>query len=189
MTFCDSLEVTTLLGTVQGVDWFGHRVLLCNGASVPHDTLLSATGAPISATTNCPSAPVLKTPPGHDVDCRGSCSLLNRPRASDSEDRRALLAFCIIGGTATGVELTGIIADCLEDTAGRFQQHRHPQDAGDLGRAGTPRAASLSPEALEHAPGGLKRLGAEVRYGVPVTLCDDNGVHIGDEFLPTRAVI
>ncbi|TIT12456.1 MAG: NAD(P)/FAD-dependent oxidoreductase, partial [Mesorhizobium sp.] len=38
-------DVTTLLGTVTGVDRAGKRVLLQDGSSVPYDTLVLATGA------------------------------------------------------------------------------------------------------------------------------------------------
>src|SRR5688572_11075323 len=38
-------DVTSLLGTVAGVDAAGKRVLLEDGGSVPYDTLVLATGA------------------------------------------------------------------------------------------------------------------------------------------------
>src|ERR1700758_3149581 len=41
----DRPEVTTLFATVSGVDTEGRRVLFEDGASVPYDTLVLATGA------------------------------------------------------------------------------------------------------------------------------------------------
>ena len=187
-------EVTTLLGQVRGVDRFGRRVLLRDGASVPYDTLVLATGARHAYFGHDewePSAPGLKTLEDATTIRRRILLAFERAeRASDPEDRRALMTFCVIGGGPTGVELTGIIAELAQKTLPReFRNIDTRETRVILVEAGPRVLPTFPPKLSEYATRALKRLGAEVRCGVPVTACDDSGVRIGDEFLPARTVI
>ena len=187
-------EVTTLLGQVRDVDRFGRRVLLRDGASVPYDTLVLATGARHAYFGHDewePSAPGLKTlEDATTIRRRLLLAFEHAERANDPEDRRALMTFCVIGGGPTGVELTGIIAELAQKTLPReFRNIDTRETRVILVEAGPRVLPAFSPKLSEYATGALKRLGAEVRCGVPVTACDDSGVRIGDEFLPARTVI
>ena len=100
------------------------------------------------------------------------------------------MTFCVIGGGPTGVELTGIIAELAQKTLPReFRNIDTRETRVILVEAGPRVLPAFSPKLSEYATRALKRLGAEVRCGVPVTACDDSGVRIGEEFLPARTVI
>ena len=187
-------EVTTLLGQTRGVDRIGRRVLLRDGTSVPYDTLVLATGARHAYFGHDewePSAPGLKTLEDATTIRRRILLAFERAeKASDPQDRRALMTFCVIGGGPTGVELTGIIAELAQKTLPReFRNIDTRETRVILVEAGPRVLPTFPPKLSEYATRALMRLGAEVRCGVPVTACDDSGVRIGDEFLPARTVI
>src|SRR5690606_20615032 len=108
-------DVTTLLGTVVGLDTEGKRVLLEDGGSVPYDTLVLATGARHAYFGHDewePFAPGLKTLEDATTIRRRILLAFERAeRETDPEKRRALMTFVIIGGGPTGVELAGTIAE------------------------------------------------------------------------------
>ena len=187
-------EVTTLLGRVSGVDRDGRSVLLTDGGRVPYDTLVLATGARHAYFGHDewePSAPGLKTlEDATTIRRRLLLAFEQAERATDPDERRALMTFCVIGGGPTGVELTGIIAELAQNTLPReFRAIDTRQSRVILVEAG-PRVLPVFPEKLSaYAAGALGRLGAEVRCGAPVTACDDSGIRIGDEVVPARTVI
>ena len=192
--FRDRPEVTTLLGQVQGIDRAGRRVLLRDGLAVPFDTLVLATGARHAYFGHDewePSAPGLKTL--EDATTIRRRILLAFERAEleeDPEARRALMTFCVIGGGPTGVELTGIIAELAQKTLPREFRNIDTHDARViLVEAGERVLPVFPPKLSAYATRALGRLGAEVRCGIPVTACDDDGIRIGAAFVPARTVI
>ena len=119
-------DVTTLLGTVTGVDRAGKRVLLADGAAVAYDTLVLATGARHAYFGHDewePFAPGLKTlEDATTIRRRILLAFEKAERETDPEKRRALMTLVIIGGGPTGVELAGTIAELARDTlAGEFR--------------------------------------------------------------------
>src|SRR5258708_22531843 len=107
-------EVTTLLGTVTGVDSSNRKGRIEDGGSVDYDTLVLATGARHAYFGHDewePYAPGLKTL--EDATTIRRRVLLSFERAeceTDPARRAALLTFVIVGGGPTGVELSGAIA-------------------------------------------------------------------------------
>ena len=192
--FRDRPEVTTLLGTVEGVDRAERRVLLHEGGSVPYDTLVLATGARHAYFGHDewePNAPGLKTLEDATTIRRRLLLAFERAeRESDPEARRALMTFCVIGGGPTGVELTGIIAELAQNTLPReFRNIDTRETKVVLVEAGPRVLPAFSPELSDYATKALARLGAEVRCGAPVTACDEAGIRIGETFVPARTVI
>lgn len=108
-------DVTTLLGTVTGVDAAARRVLLDDGQTLPYDTLVLATGAGHAYFGHDewePFAPGLKTLEDATTLRRRILTAFERAeRESDPVKRAALLTFVIIGAGPTGVELAGTIAE------------------------------------------------------------------------------
>src|SRR3984957_13021048 len=108
-------EVTTLLGTVTGVDPQNRCVNLEDGATVPFDTLVFATGARHAYFGHDAweqFAPGLKTlEDATSIRRRILLSLERAERETDPARRAALLTFVIVGGGPTGVELAGAIAE------------------------------------------------------------------------------
>ena len=187
-------EVTTLLAEVEGVDTAARRVLPREGEPIPYDTLVLATGARHAYFGHDewePSAPGLKTLEDATTIRRRLLLAFERAESeSDPAAREALMTFCVIGGGPTGVELTGIIAELAQKTLPReFRNIDTRQAKVILVEAGPRVLPVFPPELSDYATRALTKLGAEVRRGTPVTACDDDGIRIGETFVPSRTVI
>ncbi len=187
-------DVTTLLGTVDGVDRDGRRVLLSDGDAVPYDTLVIATGARHAYFGHDewePDAPGLKTI--EDATRIRRHILLAFERAElepDASKRAAFLTFVVIGAGPTGVELAGTIADLARDTLkGEFRRIDPGAARVVLVEAGPRVLANFRDELSDYACRALEKLGVEVRLGQPVTAVDGEGVTIDGERLAARTVI
>src|SRR5690606_15355128 len=105
---------------VTGIDRQARLVHLDDGAEVPFDSLIIATGATHAYFGNddwAKHAPGLKTL--EDATAMRRRLLLAFERAErepDPERRQALLTFVIVGGGATGVELAGAIIELARVT-------------------------------------------------------------------------
>jgi NADH dehydrogenase len=108
----------------------------------------------------------------------------------DTDERRRLLTFVIIGGGPTGVELAGALAELAKMALARDFRHIDPKTARIiLIEAGPRLLAAFPPRLSDVAAKALQRLGVEVRLGSAVTGCDKGGVNLGDERLESRTVI
>ena len=187
-------DVTTLLGTVVGLDTEGKRVLLEDGGSVPYDTLVLATGARHAYFGHDewePFAPGLKTLEDATTIRRRILLAFERAeRETDPEKRRALMTFVIIGGGPTGVELAGTIAELAHDTlSGEFRNIDPGTARVVLIEAGERILAGFKPELSAYAGKALERLGVTVELGRAVTECTADGVTFGGETMPAGAII
>ena len=187
-------DVTTLLGTVAGLDTQGKRVLLEDGGAVGYDTLVLATGARHAYFGHDewePFAPGLKTLEDATTLRRRILLAFERAeREADPDRRRALMTFAIIGGGPTGVELAGTIAELAHDTlAGEFRNIDPGEARVVLIEAGERLLAGFKPELSAYAKKALERLGVTVELGRAVTKCTAEGVTFGGENLPAGAVI
>lgn len=187
-------DVTTLLGTVVGIDKTGRRVLLADGGTVPYDTLVLATGARHSYFGHDewePFAPGLKTLEDATTIRRRILLAFERAeREPDAAKRTALLTFVIIGAGPTGVELAGTIADLARDTlTGEFRRIDPSETRVVLVEAGPRVLANFRTELSRYAQRALERLGVEVLVGRPVTAVDADGVAIDGERFPARTVL
>src|SRR5580692_12036479 len=178
-------EVTTLLGTVTGVDPQNSRVQLQDGGAVDFDTLVLATGARHAYFGHDewePFAPGLKTL--EDATSIRRRVLLSLERAEREEDpirRAALLTFVIVGGGPTGVELAGAIVELVyQNLVGEFRRIDTRQARVLLIEAGPRLLPAFAPPLSDYAHRALLRLGVEVRLGSAVTDCNAQGVRIGD---------
>ncbi|GLS28540.1 NADH dehydrogenase [Mesorhizobium albiziae] len=187
-------DVTTLLGTVAGVDAAAKKVLLEDGAAVSYDTLVLATGARHAYFGHDewePYAPGLKTlEDATTIRRRLLLAFEQAERETDLQKRRALLTFVIIGAGPTGVELAGTIAELARDTLrGDFRHIDTSQARVVLIEAGERVLAGFVPELSDYARNALERLGVEVELGQPVSQCDADGVIYGDRRLPAKTII
>lgn len=192
--FKDRKEVTTLLGTVTGVDTGRRLVRLEDGTDISYDMLVLATGARHAYFGNDQweaLAPGLKALEDATTIRRRLLLAFERAeRETDEAKRQALLTFAIVGGGPTGVELAGIIAELAKQTIRpEFRNIDTRQTRVMLLEAG-PRILSAFPEDLsDYALNALKKLGVDVRLGIPVRDITAEGVTIGDEFVPCRTAI
>ncbi|MGI6852448.1 NAD(P)/FAD-dependent oxidoreductase [Mesorhizobium sp. 1B3] len=187
-------EVTTLLGTVTGVDVAKKRVLLEDGGSLAYDALVLATGARHAYFGHDewePFAPGLKTLEDATTIRRRILSAFElAEREDDPARRQALLTLVIIGGGPTGVELAGTIAELARETlVGEFRRIDTRQARVVLIEAGDRLLPNFRPTLSAYAKAALEKLGVTVELGSAVTGCDGEGVVFGDRRLHARTII
>lgn len=107
----------------------------------------------------------------------------------DDERRRAALTFVIVGGGPTGVELAGAIKEVASHTIPEDFKYIDTKTARVVLLQGDKRllpayTEDLSAKAKKH----LEDMGVEVRLGAHVTNVTEDGVYVGEEFLPVRTV-
>ncbi|MDW9417155.1 NAD(P)/FAD-dependent oxidoreductase [Sinorhizobium meliloti] len=190
----DRQEVTTLLGEVAGVDTIAKEVTLAHGQSVPYDTLVLATGATHAYFGHdewAAVAPGLKTLEDATTIRRRVLIAFEQAEVEEDPARRdALLTFTIIGAGPTGVELAGIIAEMAHRTLpGEFRRIDTRLARVVLVEAGPRILPAFSEELSAYASRELEKLGVEVLTGTPVTDCTDEGVTIGESFVPSRTLV
>ncbi|MBT9372831.1 NAD(P)/FAD-dependent oxidoreductase [Rhizobium sp. CSW-27] len=192
--FRDRPEVETLLGEVVGVDREACCVVLEDGARVPYDTLVLATGsrhAYFGKDQWEPFAPGLKTLEDATTIRRRMLLAFERAeREPDPEVRDALLTFAIVGAGPTGVELAGTIAELAHHTLPReFRRIDTRTSRILLVEAGARVLPAFSEGLSAYARTALERLGVEVLLGQPVTDCGPDGIRVGAVDIACRTVI
>ena len=111
-------------------------------------------------------------------------------RESDSERRRELMTFVIVGGGPTGVELAGALAEIGLHTLRRDFRTIDSTEARVILIEGSDRVLPTYPPALSaRAAEQLVKLGVEVRCGSEATSIDGAGVTVGGERIAARTVL
>lgn len=188
---CKNTEV--MLAEVVGVDVDHRKVKLTDG-EVDYDYLILATGARHSYFEH-PEweklAPGLKSlEDAVEVRRRILMAFEYAERTSDEAARKAAMTFVIIGGGPTGVEMAGAIAEIARYTLAKDFRHIDPSQARIILVEGEPLVLASYPEDLRRsAMKQLADLGVEVRTGIHATNLSDQGLQIGDEFIPSRVKI
>jgi NADH:quinone reductase (non-electrogenic) len=187
-------EVTTLLGTVCGVDAQSRCVKLEDGAAIAFDTLVLSTGARHAYFGHDewePFAPGLKTlEDATSIRRRVLLSLERAERETDPARRAAMLTFVIVGGGATGVELAGAIVELVyQNLVGEFRRIDTRKARVLLIEAGPRLLPAFAPDLSAYAHRALERLGVEVRLGTAVTDCTAGGVSIGAQRVAADVIL
>jgi NADH:ubiquinone reductase (H+-translocating) len=187
-------NVTTLLGTVIGVNTQAKSVLLDDERAISYDTLIIATGARHAYFGNDawePYAPGLKTLEDATTIRRRILAAFERAEwEADADERRRLLTFAIIGAGPTGVELAGTIAELAHETLRRDFRNIDTREARVvLVEAGPRILAGFTEDLSAYAEGALTKLGVEVRTGKAVSQCGEQGISLGDELLPAATIL
>jgi len=187
-------DITTLLGSVSGIDKEKREVILEDGSRVPYDSLILATGARHAYFGHDewePNAPGLKTLEDATAIRRRLLLAFERAeREPDPARRRALLTFVIIGAGPTGVELAGTIVELAQASMRGDFRHIRPEEAHVVLIEGADRVlVNFVPELSTYALDALRKLGVEVELGHAVTEIDANGVVYGGKRLDTKTVI
>lgn len=187
-------DVTTLLDEVLGVDRANRTVQLKSGEVLPYDTLVLATGARHAyfGRDDWESvAPGLKTL--EDATTLRRRILLAFERAeltNHTSELDAQLTFVIIGAGPTGVEMAGMIAELAHQVLPpEFRKIDTTRTRVLLIEAGPRVLPAFTDDLSAYAKGALEKLGVEVRVGQPVTAITEEGVTVGETFIPCKTVI
>jgi NADH:quinone reductase (non-electrogenic) len=170
-----------LLGEAVDVDPQAKRVILRDGASFEYDSLIVATGTQTSYYGNDSWrqwAPSLKSvEEATAIRHKILYAFEQAERAVTPEEARAWLTFVIVGAGATGLELSGALAEIARETLRHDFRRIDPQKARIILMEGAPRVLGPFPEDLSaKAEKLVTRLGVEVIKGVMVTNIDGAGV-------------
>ena len=187
-----------LMGEVIDIDAAAKQVVLRGGDREPYDTLIVATGATHHYFGH-PEweqfAPGLKTIEDA-TEMRGKI-LMAFERAElehDPELRRAWLTFVVVGGGATGVELSGALGEIANDTLKHDFRSIDPRETRIFLVEGEDRVLPPFPADLSHhAERSLVKLNVQVRLKARVTSVDANGVVVSyadkNETIPAKTVL
>jgi len=192
--FRDRPEVSVLMATATGIDTQRRLVMLKDLDPVPYDMLVIATGARHSYFGHDDwerFAPALKTLEDATTIRRRILTAFERAEAEhDPVRQQALLTFAIVGGGPTGVELAGAIAELARDTLKRDFRHIDTLETRIVLVEAGPRLLPAFVETQSaFAKAALERLGVEVALGAAVTLCDADGIVMGEERIHAATVI
>jgi NADH dehydrogenase len=169
------------LGTVVNVDPESKLVFLEDGAIVPYDSLIIATGSQTSYFGHDdwrPWAAGLKTiEEATTIRHKVLYAFEVAERVTDPLQRRAWLTFVIVGAGPTGVELAGAIGEIARQTLKADFRSINLQETRIILLNGAPRVLMSFPEDLaEKATGSLRRLGVEVKCCAMVQHVDKDGL-------------
>ena len=186
-------NVEVILAEVQSINVNARKVKLTDG-EVDYDYLIVATGARHSYFGH-PEwerlAPGLKSlEDATEIRRRILMAFEYAERSSDEAARKATMTFVIVGGGPTGVEMAGAIAEIARYTLSKDFRHIDPSQARVILVEGEPLVLAAYPEDLrKSAMKQLADLGVEVRTGIHATNLSEQGLQVGDEFIPCRVKI
>ena len=187
-------NVRVVLGRVEAIDRAARVVRLDHGEPLRYDYLVVATGARHSYFGNDawePFAPGLKTiEDALAIRHRVLVAFERAELAEDSEERRRLLTFAVIGGGPTGVEMAGAIAELARlELAREFRGFDAKSARVILVEAG-PGILPHFPRSLsEKARRSLEHLGVEVLTGTKVEQCDAEGIIASGQRIEARTLV
>src|SRR2546428_231788 len=170
-----------LLGEAVDVDPQAKRVILRDGAAFEYDFLIVATGTQTSYYDNDSWqewAPSLKSvEEATAIRHKVLYAFERAERAATPEEAGAWLTFVIVGAGATGLELSGTLAEIARETLRHDFRKIDPQKARIILMEGAPRVLGPFPEDLSaKAERPVTRVGVEVLKGVMVTNSDARGL-------------
>ncbi|HLT30609.1 MAG TPA: NAD(P)/FAD-dependent oxidoreductase [Myxococcaceae bacterium] len=187
-------NVIVRLRRAESIDLENQTIDIHGVGPVHYDALILASGSQHSYFGKDewePLAPGLKTlSQATEIRRRILVAFEHAENERDPEIQRALLNFVVVGGGPTGVELAGAIADISRTVLVRDFRRINPSTAKITLVEGGPRLlAAFDPSLSERAQRDLESLGVEVQTGALVTDVTEQGVWIGETFLPARTVI
>ena len=186
-------NATVLLDTVVGVDAASNTVQTAT-QDIEYDYLILATGARHAYFGNDQwqqFAPGLKSvDDATDIRRRILLAFEQAETETNMQEQERLLNFVVVGAGPTGVELAGTIAELARRTlAADFRRIDSRSARIMLVEAGDRVLPAFSDTSSDYAERALTKLGVEVMLGQPVTECDENGVVVAGERIPTATVL
>jgi NADH dehydrogenase len=172
-----------LLGEVTGFDLSAKTVLLRDGAHIPFDSLILATGAThhyFGHDEWAPRAPGLKTvEDATEIRRRVLDAFERAERSTDPKEKARLLTFVIVGGGPTGVEMAGAIRELAKHTMRADFRTFDPATARIIVVEGQPRVLGTFHEKLSaKAKRALENMGIEVQLACHVIAIESDHVMV-----------
>ncbi|MCE9620028.1 MAG: NAD(P)/FAD-dependent oxidoreductase [Planctomycetes bacterium] len=179
---------------VQSVDRAGRRVLFANGTAAPYDYLVLAAGASSSYFGRDEweaFAPGMKSlEDAGAIRSRILRAFEDAEAETDPDALQAHLTFVVVGGGATGVELSGAIKELGVDSISRdFRRFDAASARVILVEAGPRLLANMSEASSESALKALIDIGVEVRLKQKVNNVFADGVEIDGERIQANTVV
>jgi NADH:ubiquinone reductase (H+-translocating) len=186
-------NIGVILAEVQSVDVNARKVKMVDG-ELDYDYLIIATGARHSYFGHSEwekLAPGLKSlEDAIEIRRRILMAFEYAEKISDEAARKAAMTFVIVGGGPTGVEMAGAIAEIARYTLAKNFRHIDPSQARVILVEGESKVLASFPEDLrDKATKQLVDLGVEVRTGTHATNLSEQGLQVGNEFIPCRVKI
>src|SRR5438876_5312088 len=187
----ENMEV--ILAEVEAID-VGSKKVKMTDRELDYDYLIVATGARHSYFGH-PEwerlAPGLKSlEDAVEIRRRILMAFEYAEKISDEAARKAAMTFVVIGGGPTGVEMAGAIAEIARYTLAKDFRHIDPSQARVVLVESEPRVLAAFPEDLQtSARKKLVDLGVELRTGAHATNLSEQGLQVGDEFIPCHVKI
>jgi NADH dehydrogenase len=182
-------------GAVAAIDPHRRVLTMYDGAELPYDVLVLATGS----TNNYFGVPgIARRAIGlkhleeamrlrnHVLSCLERAS-----QEGDPVERRRWLTFVVAGGGPTGVEYAGALAELLTIVLGRDNPELSAREARIVLVEGRDRLLdAFTPRLGRYAERTLRRRGVEVRTGTLVRSARENDVTLSDgERIETRTIV
>ena len=186
-------NVEVLLAEATAIDLPSRRVVLADG-EVDYDFLIVATGATHAYFGHEDwelLAPGLKTlKDALQIRQRILIAFEIAECEPDKRLRHEWMTFVIVGAGPTGVELAGTLAEVARQTLARDFRHIDTAEARVvLVEAATKVLGTFEDTLSAKAQDQLKRLGVDVRLGLPASEITALGVQVGSEWIGARTII
>ena len=191
-------NTSVLLAEVVGVDLERKVVTLEKSeipfSEMPYDYLVLATGTRTIYFGNHEwerLAPGLKSvDDALEIRRRVLLAFEAAERELDTERRRRLMTFVVVGGGATGVEMAGALVELSKHVLGRDFREIEPGQARVILIEGQNDVlGNFAPGLSSKAKARLANMGVEVRTGTLVSEISERGVLLGEEFVPAATVL
>ncbi len=186
-------NVSVLQGSVERVD-LQARTVSADFGRIDYDYLLLCCGSLPSYFGHGEweeHAPSLKTiPQATEIRRRLLSAFEEAERTEDTERRRQLLTFVVIGGGPTGVELAGAIGEMSRFTLARDFRNIDTRQTRVILIESGPRILSMfSEQQASRAARDLEKLGVQIRSSTLATDIDGHGVRAGHERIQSSTVL
>jgi NADH dehydrogenase len=187
-------NITVMLGEVTGIAVAEHHVRLADGALLPFDYLVIASGATQAYFGHDEwekFAPSLKSiADARDIRSRPLLAFERADVSRDPAEKKRLMTFVVVGGGPGGVELAGSIAELARYALAKDFRHIDPTSAAVFLLEAGPRILAAFPECLaDYAVRKLTALGVTVREKCAVKNIAKDYVEAGDDQIPTGLAI
>lgn len=192
--FSNQKNTSVIMGTAEKILKDKKQVVLANGDIISYDYLVIAAGARHSYFGNDqwePLAPGLKTiADALKIRERILVSFEKAERMDSISEAEKFLNFAIIGAGPTGVEMAGAIAEIAHKTLFKNFRRINPEKSKIYLLEAAPRVLPPFPEKLSvKAKKCLEKMGVRVVVGELVTDITDEGVQVGNDFIPARNIV